>query len=94
MTDHTSTQALSLRVQALALLQQAQQLDGLKPFLIHHSHQYGTTGYLVWGTEEPDEVTAAKLLDSEYEPDVNGHRIFPTRGNSNFPTRLGSVFVV
>lgn len=69
MTDHTSTQALSLRVQALALLQQAQQLDGLKPFLIHHSHEYGSTGYLVWGTEEPDEETAAKLLDSGYEPE-------------------------
>lgn len=25
---------------------------------------------------------------------VNGHRIFPTRGNSNFPTRLGCFVVV
>lgn len=68
MTDHTSTQAMSLRVQALALLQQAQQLDGLKPFFIQHNHEYGFSGYLVWGTEEPDEDTAAKMLDSEYEP--------------------------
>jgi len=69
MTDHTSTQALSLRGPALALVQQAQQLDGLQPFLIHHSHQFGSTGYLVWGTTEPDDEVAAKMLDSEYEPD-------------------------
>ncbi|MBK6616450.1 hypothetical protein [Ottowia sp.] len=71
MTDHTSTQALSLRVQALALLQQAQELDGLHPFLIHHSHQYIGTSYLVWAQTEPDEETAAKMLDSQYEPEKN-----------------------
>lgn len=69
MTDHNSTQAISLRLQALALLRQAQKLDGLHPFLIHHSHQYIGTSYLVWAQSEPDEDSAVKMLDSAYEPE-------------------------
>lgn len=72
MTDPQSTEAIALRVQALALLQQAQQLDGLYPYLVHHSHQYNFTGYLVWasGPELPEEA-AATVLESDFEPEKN-----------------------
>ncbi len=72
MTDPQSTEAMSLRVQALALLQQAQQLDGLYPYLVHHSHEYNFTGYLVWASG-PDlsEEAAATVLESSFEPEKN-----------------------
>lgn len=70
MSDPQSTEALSLRIQALALLQQAQQIDGLSPFLITHRHQYGHTGYLVWASEEPTEKVASKMTDSQFEPEL------------------------
>ncbi len=72
MTDPQSTEALSLRVQALALLQQAQQLDGLYPYLVHHSHEYNFTGYLIWAPgPELSEEAAETVLDSSFEPDRN-----------------------
>ena len=72
MTDSHSNEALSLRVQALALLQRAQQLDGLSPHLLCHSHGYGSTGYLVWASG-PDlsEASAAAVLESSFEPEKN-----------------------
>jgi len=71
MSNHESTEALSLRVQALALLQQAQQIDGLKPILINHRHQYGSTGYLVWSAEDLTEKVASKMTDSNFEPELD-----------------------
>ena len=71
MTQESSTEALSLRVQAQALLEQAHALDGLHPFLLHHTHQYGTTGYVVWGESEPDEKTAGEMVDSQFEPELD-----------------------
>ncbi len=72
MTDPQSTEAMSLRVQALALLQQAQQLDGLYPYLVHHSHEYNFTGYLVWASgPELSEQAAATVLESSFEPEKN-----------------------
>lgn len=72
MTDPQSTEALSLRVQALALLQQAQQLDGLYPYVVHHSHEYAFTGYLIWAPgPELSEEAAASVLESSFEPEKN-----------------------
>lgn len=63
------TKALELRAQALALLEEASTLDGLKPFSVTHRHAYGASTYLVWANGVPDEHSAAKVLDSDYEPD-------------------------
>lgn len=72
MTNPQSTEAMSLRVQALALLQQAQQLDGLYPHLVHHSHEYNHTGYLIWASgPELTEEAAATVLESSFEPERN-----------------------
>ena len=59
---------LSLRVKALALLQEAQAVDGLKPFTVTHIHANGEATYLVWASETPTKEQAAACLDSEFEP--------------------------
>lgn len=58
-----------LREQARKLLQQANELDGLQPFLIIHEHDYGVSGYLAWSESRLSEKAAAEILDSEFEPD-------------------------
>lgn len=64
-----STEAIWLRAQALALLQRAQEIDGLHPYLIHHSHEYGHTGYLVWAPgPELSQEAAECALESSFEP--------------------------
>lgn len=73
--DETATNAtnvdrgLFLRTKALALLEEAQAVDGLKPFVVTHSHNYGSSSYIAWNKEMPDEDDAEKVLDAEYEPD-------------------------
>lgn len=62
---------LFLRTKALALLEEAQAVDGLKPFVVTHSHNYGSSSYIAWNHETPDEDNAEKVLDAEYEPDKN-----------------------
>jgi hypothetical protein len=61
--------ALQLRVEALALLEQAAALDGLQPFSVTHRHEYGASTYLLWAAEPPDENDAARVLDVDFEPD-------------------------
>lgn len=69
-SNANSTKALSLRAQALALLQQAEALDGLKPYLVHHLLRDGSAAYLLWSAEGvPDTQDAELVLDHEYEPD-------------------------
>lgn len=63
------TKALQLRTKALALLEEAATLDGLKPFGVTHRHEYGASTYLLWAHDTPDEDQATKVLDAEYEPD-------------------------
>lgn len=63
------TKALQLRNKALALLEEAAALDGLKPFSVTHRHEYGASTYLLWAPDAPDEDDAAKALDADYEPD-------------------------
>lgn len=71
MSSDTETKALQLRTQALALLEQAQSLDGLKPFIVMHQHNYGSSGYLCWFDREPTADEAATCLDAEFEPNRN-----------------------
>lgn len=63
------TKALQLRTKALALLEEAATLDGLKPYSVTHRHEYGASTYLLWSLDEPDEDDAVKVLDADYEPD-------------------------
>lgn len=59
----------SLRQQALALLEQAHALDGRKPFVLVHRHEYGDTTYLTWQTQEPSGETLQKVLQAPFEPE-------------------------
>lgn len=78
MTDHIQaagevaepgdTRSLQLRARALALLQQARELDGLRPFAVTHRHRFGSSTYLLWATQTPSEHEAAAALDADYEP--------------------------
>lgn len=58
-----------LRTKALALLQEAQALDGLKPFTVTHTHSFGESTYVLWAAEKPTLEEAEAVLDSEFEPD-------------------------
>ena len=66
--DAAETKALALRSQALACLQEAQAIDGLKPYCIIHRHEYGTSAYLGWFKKDPASKEAASILDTEFEP--------------------------
>lgn len=66
-----SKTAEKLRQSALLLLEQANKLDGLKPYAVVHEHAYGTSAYMCW-TNTPDGLTqeeAKVVLDSEFEED-------------------------
>lgn len=63
------TEGLMLRAKALALLQQAEALDGLRPFMVIHEHDAGTAGYLAWNHDVPSEKEASAVLTSEFEVD-------------------------
>lgn len=59
----------ALRELAHALLVRAQQLDGLQPYVITHSHRHGETYYTTWSATPPTEEQMAALLVEEYEPE-------------------------
>lgn len=63
--------AQSLRAQALELLKQAHELDGLQPYSITHEHKYGAGSYIGWFNAEPSEEQAVAILDVEFEPERN-----------------------
>lgn len=58
-----------LRRQAADLLRQAQALDGLKPFIVAHEHEYGASAYMTWFGDQPTMEMASSVLDAEFEPD-------------------------
>lgn len=60
--------ALTYRVQALGLMQQAHAADGLRPFVVTHMHRFGSSAYLVWAPEQPTEDQASRVLDAQFEP--------------------------
>ena len=62
--------AMDLRKQALALLQQAQAIDGLKPFTANHTHRFGETTYIIWSEQTPDEDGAASVVAAKFEPEL------------------------
>lgn len=59
-----------LRNQALAMLQQAQVFDGLRPFAVTHSHGYGDSTYVFWAAQTPSKQEAELVLEAEFEPDM------------------------
>ena len=61
---------LVLRCQALALLEQAAAVDGLKPFAVTHQHEFGVSTYILWSSKL-NECDAAAVLDSSFEPKRN-----------------------
>lgn len=67
--DPSDLRALQLRARALALLQEARELDGLRPFAVTHRHKFGSSTYLLWAARTPQEHEAAAGLDADYEPD-------------------------
>jgi hypothetical protein len=59
-----------LRAKALALLQEAQSIDGLKPFFAIHVHEneYGEIPYVVWAKSNPgDDVQV--MFEADFDPD-------------------------
>jgi hypothetical protein len=60
-----SAEAMELRRKALALLQQAERLDSLKPYVIRHEQQWGEEKRLVWAAAEPSHEAAKKSVGSE-----------------------------
>lgn len=66
--DRDVDRALLLRAQALALLQEAQAIDGLKPFTVTHTHREGESTYVVWAPEPPTEGQVEAVLESSFEP--------------------------
>jgi hypothetical protein len=69
MTEATRTNADHLRTTAARLLELAEKTDGLKPYVINHSHEYGNTLYLAHFDREPTEEIAESVLQAEFEPD-------------------------
>lgn len=67
-TQNEIEQGRALRLQAMELLKQARELDGLIPQLVAHDHQYGSTLYLGHFHEIPDDEVASKILEEEFEP--------------------------
>jgi hypothetical protein len=57
-----SAEAMELRRQALALLQQAEKLDSLKPYVIRHEQQWGDEERLVWAAAVPSHEAAKKSV--------------------------------
>jgi hypothetical protein len=68
MATNADTKALSLRAEALAILQEAEVLDGLKPFIVVHQQADRNDVYMCWAGARPscDEVEA--MLDAKFEP--------------------------
>ena len=95
--DPKSTEALQLRTQALALLEEAQQLDGLKPYTVTHSHCAGNSTYIIWAASMPSEEQAKSVLDSEFEPwrdehlTVEGHHFLDEMAGASVTSRLPDI---
>lgn len=68
-----------LRALAKSLLERAEQLDGLQPYVITHSHRFGQTVYTAWSAGAPNEQQMASLLEEEFEEDrgetLESHRM-------------------
>lgn len=56
-----------LRAKAFALMKEAEAIDGLKPYLISHRHEFGMAGYIGWANTEVTTLMASSILDSPFE---------------------------
>jgi len=65
------TEGLRLRTHAIALLQQAQEIDGLRPFSVTHNHRHGSSTYMLWAHELPRNEDAALVTQGEYDGESN-----------------------
>lgn len=61
-------QGMQLRAKALALLEQAQSIDGLKPMTVTHTFEYGHGTHLLWAKEVPTPRAAAIAIQADFEP--------------------------
>lgn len=61
--------ALNLRKRAMALLDQAEALDGLHPFVVTHRHNFGQSSYVLWARTQPAQEDAELVLDATFDPD-------------------------
>lgn len=61
----------ALRALAHALLARAHEIDGLRPYVVTHSHRHGETYYTTWSATPPTEEQMAALLVEPYEPERN-----------------------
>lgn len=59
-----------LRRKAAEMMQQAQDIDGLRPVIVVHEHEFGTSCHVGWfGTDTPSEKQAAGILPCDFEPE-------------------------
>lgn len=59
----------ALRSLAHTLLARAQEIDGLRPYVVTHFHPHGETFYTTWSATPPTEKQMADLLVEKYEPE-------------------------
>jgi len=71
MNHSNAIKALKLRVEALALLQQAEALDHLKPYAVTHEHRSGLSTYLLWASHAPTTEQACAVLDAPFEAELD-----------------------
>ena len=69
----------TLRALARSLLERAERLDGLQPYVVTHSHRFGQTVYTAWSAGAPNEKQMASLLEEKFEEDrgetLESHRV-------------------
>jgi hypothetical protein len=68
---YSALSASDMRALAHALLVRAQDVDGLRPYVVTHSHRHGETFYTTWSATPPTEEQMAALLVEGYEPERN-----------------------
>ena len=71
MNHSNAIKALKLRVEALALLQQAESLDRLKPYAVTHEHRSGSSTYFLWASHAPSTEEACTVLDAPFESELD-----------------------
>lgn len=69
MADKKLETALEYRAQALLLLQKANELDSLQPYIVAHDHRIGASCFVVWANKMPDEPDLTSILDRPFEPE-------------------------
>lgn len=70
-TPEAKQEGTRLRTEALALLERAEKLDGLRPYEVHHEHSHGLSHYLMWSAEHPRDQEAEAILDIEFDAEAD-----------------------